>query len=157
MFGIIDDNKKFILLDSNRDRLRTIALMMTHKETFVVTDYDEEDNEIGQHEETQFVPTYTEETVDTAIAEYADSDIEKAYTGEYYLTGFAPQQSAEEKNAATSKIRESLYEKHIDSLHARKLRKQIVGTWTEADETDYINQVKTLSAKIEEEHPYVEV
>ena len=28
MFGIIDDNKKFILLDSDHDKLRATALML---------------------------------------------------------------------------------------------------------------------------------
>lgn len=79
MFGIIDENKKFILLDSDHDRLRTTAVMLAHEE------------------ESQFVPIYTEETVDEAIKEYADSDIEKAYTGEYYLSGFAPQPTEYEK------------------------------------------------------------
>lgn len=91
MFGIIDENKKFILLDSDHDKLRTTALMLVHEEAVTVTDYDEEGNEIGRHEEKQFVPMFTDETVDATIAEYADSDIEKAYTGEYYLAGFAPQ------------------------------------------------------------------
>lgn len=156
MFGIIDDNKKFILLDSDHDRLRTTALMLAHEETVIVTDYDEEGNKIGQHEETQFVPTYTEETVDEAIKEYADSDIEKAYTGEYYLTGFAPQQPVEEKNAQTKETRANLYAELIDPLHAEKQRKVVLGAWTEADEAEYIEQVKALTAKIQEENPYIE-
>ena len=156
MFGIIDENKKFILLDSDHDRLRTTALMLAHEETIVVTDYNEEGNEIGQHEETQFVPTYTEETVDEAIKEYADSDIEKAYTGEYYLAGFAPQQPVEEKNEAIKQTRANLYAELIDPLHAEKQRKVVLGTWTNADEAEYVEQVKALTAKIQEENPYVE-
>ena len=156
MFGIIDDNKKFILLDSDHDRLRTTALMLAHEETIVVTDYDEEGNEIGQHEEKQFVPMYTEETVDEAIKEYAENDIEKAYTGEYYLVGFAPQQPVEEKNAQTKETRANLYAELIDPLHAEKQRKVVIGTWTEADEAEYTEQVKALTAKIQEENPYIE-
>lgn len=156
MFGIIDENKKFILLDSDHDRLRTTALMLAHEETVTVTDYDEEGNKIGQHEETRFVPTYTEETVDEAIAEYADSDIEKAYTGEYYLAGFAPQQPVEEKNEVIRKTRASLYTELIDPLHAEKQRKTVLGEWTEDLETEYVAQVKVLTAKIQEENPYVE-
>lgn len=156
MFGIIDDNKKFILLDSDHDRLRTTALMLAHEETVVVTDYDEEGNEIGQHEETRFVPMFTEETVDEAIKEYADTDIEKAYTGEYYLAGFAPQQPVEEKNAQTKETRASLYAELIDPLHAEKQRKVVLGTWTEADEEDYVAEVKRLTEKIQTENPYIE-
>lgn len=156
MFGIIDDNKKFILLDSDHDRLRRTALILAHEETVTVTDYDEEGNEIGQHEETRFVPTYTEETVDEAIVEYADSDIEKAYTGEYYLAGYAPQQPVEEKNEAIRQTRASLYAELTDPLHAEKQRKTVLGEWTEEMEAEYVAQVKVLTAKIQEENPYVE-
>ena len=156
MFGIIDDNKKFILLDSDHDRLRTTALMLAHEETVVVTDYDEEGNEIGQHEETRFVPMFTEETVDEAIKEYADTDIEKAYTGEYYLAGFAPQQPVEEKNAQTKETRANLYAELIDPLHAERQRKVVLGTWTETNEEDYVAEVKRLTEKIQTENPYIE-
>lgn len=156
MFGIIDENKKFILLDSDHDKLRTTALILAHEETVVVTDYDEEGNEIGQHEETRFVPMFTEETVDEAIKEYADTDIEKAYTGEYYLAGFAPQQSMEEKNAQTKETRANLYAELIDPLHAEKQRKVVLGTWTEANEEDYVAEVKRLTEKIQTENPYTE-
>lgn len=156
MFGIIDDNKKFVLLDSDHDRLRTTGLMLAHEETVIVTDYDEEGNEIGQHEELQFVPTYTEETVDEAIAEYAESDIEKAYTGEYYLAGFAPQQPVEEKNAQTKETRANLYAELIDPLHAEKQRKVVIGIWTEEMEAEYVAKVKKLTEQIQTENPYVE-
>lgn len=156
MFGIIDDNKKFILLDSDRDRLRTTALMLAHEETVIVKDYDEEGNEIGQHEELQFVPMFTEETVDEEIKEYADSDIEKAYNGEYYLAGFAPQQPVEEKNTQTKETRANLYTELIDPLHAQKQRKTVLGEWTEADEAEYVAEVKRLTTIIREDHPYVE-
>lgn len=156
MFGIINKDKKFISLGEDRENIRTGALLSRKEETIVVTDYDEEGNEIGQHEETQFVPTYTEETVDEAIKEYADSDIEKAYTGEYYLAGFAPQQPVEEKNEAIKQTRANLYAELIDPLHAEKQRKVVIGTWTEADEAEYVEQVKALTAKIQEENPYIE-
>lgn len=61
-----------------------------------------------------------------------------------------------EKNKTISKYRESAYEKEIDGLHARKQRKTILGTWTDEDEANYIEEVKRLSAKIEEENPYIE-
>ena len=157
MFGIINAEKKFISLGEDRENIRTGALLSRKEETIVVTDYDEEGNEIGQHEETQFVPTYTEETVDEAIKEYADSDIEKAYTGEYYLAGFAPQQPVEEKNAQTKETRANLYAELIDPLHAEKQRKVVIGTWTEADEAEYVAEVKRLTQKIQDENPYVEL
>ena len=156
MFGIIDENKKFILLDSDHNKLRTTALMLAHEETVIVKDYDEEGNEIGQHTEQRFVPVYTEETVDEEIKEYADSDIEKAYTGEYYLAGFVPQQPVEEKNTQTKETRANLYAELIDPLHAEKQRKFVLGTWTSADEAEYVAKVKELTAKIQEENPYIE-
>lgn len=58
MFGIIDDNKKFILLDNNYARLRTTALLLAKKT------------------ENSFVPMFTEETVDEAIIECSDIDTE---------------------------------------------------------------------------------
>jgi len=58
MFGIIDDNKKFILLDNNYTRLRTTALLLAKKI------------------ENSFVPMFTEETVDEAIIECSDIDTE---------------------------------------------------------------------------------
>ena len=66
MFGIIDENKKFILLDENRETLRRTALMLA-KQT-----------------ENGFVLMFNEDTIDEAITEYADDNIETAYNGEKY-------------------------------------------------------------------------
>ena len=102
MFGIIDDNKKFILLDDNRDTLRTTALMLA-KQT-----------------ENGYVPMFTEETVDEAIAEYADEDIETAYNGEKYVKGYAPAID----NEYQQKMREKAYEAEVDPItaHISRLR-----------------------------------
>lgn len=72
MFGIIDDNKKFILLDNDYDKLRGTALILAQKT------------------ESGYIPIFNEDTVDKAIKEYDDSEIETAYTGEKYLKGFIP-------------------------------------------------------------------
>ena len=72
MFGIVDENKKFILLDENREILRTTALMLA-KET-----------------ESGFVPMFDEENVDENIVEYSESDIETSPNGDKYLVGFMP-------------------------------------------------------------------
>lgn len=53
-----------------------------------------------------------------------------------------------------SKMREVAYRENIDGLHARKQRKEILGEWTEEDETEYIAKVKELSAEIAEQYPY---
>lgn len=120
MFGIIDDNKKFILLDSDHDKLRATALMLAKEETVVVEDFDEDGNKIGEHSETHYVPMFDESTVDEAIKEYTDEDIETAYTGDKYLKGFAPKPS----NEYQSKQREMAYIAEVDKItaHIQRLR-----------------------------------
>ena len=120
MFGIIDDNKKFILLDDNRDTLRTTALMLAKEVEEVVIDYDEDDKQIGEHTEKHYVPMFTEETVDEAIAEYTDEQIETAYNGEKYVKGYAPAID----NEYQSKMREKAYEAEVDPItaHISRLR-----------------------------------
>ena len=120
MFGIIDENKKFILLDADRDTLRTTALMLAKEETVVVEDLDEEGNKIGEHSETHYVPMFDEDTVDEAIKEYADGDIEVAYNGDKYVKGFAPAID----NEYQSKMREKAYEAEVDPItaHIQRLR-----------------------------------
>lgn len=129
MFGIIDDNKKFILLDSDHDKLRATALMLAKEETVVVEDLDEDGNKIGEHSETHYVPMFDEETVDEAIAEYADADIETAYNGDKYVKGYAPAID----NEYQSQMREKAYEAetdpiqtHIDRLKDREQTPEII-------------------------------
>lgn len=133
MFGIIDENKKFILLDSDRETLRTTALMLT-KQT-----------------EDGFVPMFTEETVDEAIAEYADEDIETAYNGEKYVKGSAPAID----NEYQSKMREKAYEVEVDPItaHISRLR----------DDDPESEEIATLMAErtakreeIKARYPYAE-
>lgn len=121
MFGIIDDNKKFILLDSDHDKLRATALMLAKKVTEIVPDVDyETGNKFGEHSETHYVPMFDEDTVDEAIAEYTDSDIETAYTGEKYLKGFVPAIDNEYQSAQ----REKAYVAEVDPItaHIQRLR-----------------------------------
>lgn len=87
-----------------------------------------------------------------------EMDVEEGYDGNWYVAGYAPIKpipTIEEQNAEISKRREFLYEKEIDGLHAKKQRRTIIGKWTDEDEANYIEEVKRLSAKIEEENPYV--
>ena len=67
-----------------------------------------------------------------------------------------PQPTIEEKNEAIRKTRASLYAELTDPLHAEKQRKVVLGEWTEEMEAEYVAQVKVLTAKIQEENPYVE-
>lgn len=46
------------------------------------------------------------------------------------------------------------YARLIDPLHSQKIRKQILGTWTEDDETFYRELVVELSNEIVEKYPY---
>lgn len=102
MYGIIDENKKFILLDDNRDRLRTTALMLS-KET-----------------EDGFVPMFDEDTVDEAISEYEEADIETAYNNDKYVKGYAPVID----NEYQRQKREMAYEAEVDpiSCHISRLK-----------------------------------
>lgn len=50
--------------------------------------------------------------------------------------------------------RKVAYTNEVDPLHARKMRKSILGEWTEEDEAEYVEQVRTLSAEIVEQYPY---
>lgn len=120
MFGIIDGNKKFILLDDNRERLRTTALMLAKEETVVVEDLDKDGNQIGEHTETHFEPMFTEDTVDEAIGEVSEEHVETAYNGEKYVKGYAPAID----NEYQSKMREKAYIAEVDPItaHIQRLR-----------------------------------
>ena len=67
-----------------------------------------------------------------------------------------PEPTIEEKNEAIRKARAGLYAELTDPLHAQKQRKVVLGEWTEEMEAEYVAQVKVLTAKIQEENPYVE-
>lgn len=102
MFGIINESKKFLLLDENRDTLRVSALMLAKKT------------------EEGYVPMFDEDTVDEAIKEYDESEIETAYNGDKYLKGYAPAID----NEYQSKMREKAYEAEVDPItaHISRLR-----------------------------------
>lgn len=67
-----------------------------------------------------------------------------------------PEPTVEEKNEAIKQTRAYLYSDLIDPLHAEKQRKVVLGTWTEADEVEYVAEVKRLTEKIQTENPYIE-
>ena len=66
------------------------------------------------------MPIYDETTVDEAIAEYAEEDIETAYNGDKYVKGYAPAID----NEYQSKMREKAYEAEVDPItaHISRLR-----------------------------------
>lgn len=67
-----------------------------------------------------------------------------------------PEPTIEEKNEAIRQTRASLYAELIDPLHAERQRKVVLGEWTEELEAEYVAQVKALTAKIQDENPYIE-
>ena len=85
-----------------------------------------------------------------------EMEVEQGYDGVWYVAGYAPTQTNEEKNNIIRETRSRLYAEQIDPLHAQKQRKVILEEWTEADEAEYVEQVKALTAKIQEENPYIE-
>lgn len=61
------------------------------------------------------------------------------------------------KNEQIKQYRASLYAEHVDPLHAERIRKMVLGEWTEDMESDYTTEVFRLSEKIETENPYIEL
>lgn len=55
-----------------------------------------------------------------------------------------------------SDAREKAYASLVDHLHLRKIRKTVLGEWTEELEAEYVAAVTELSAKVKELHPYPE-
>lgn len=51
----------------------------------------------------------------------------------------------------------SAYQNNTDQLTLRKLRKQAIGAWTEADEAEYIEMVKKMSSDIDTGNPYIDI
>lgn len=66
MFGIIDENKKFILLDENRDKLRATALLLV------------------KYVNENFVAMFDQNTVVNAIKEYLESEIDILQNADAY-------------------------------------------------------------------------
>lgn len=85
-----------------------------------------------------------------------EMEVEQGYDGVWYVAGYAPKQTNEEKNNIIRETRSRLYSEQIDPLHAEKQRKVVLGEWSETDEAKYIEQVKVLTEKIQEENPYIE-
>lgn len=80
-------------------------------------------------------------------------DVEEAYDGNWYVSGYAPVQPAptwEEIDIAREKYREM----HIDPRTNARTRKMANGTWTEKDEQDYLALDAQVTTYIEEHFPY---
>lgn len=114
---------------------------VTHIET------DEEGNEhevidVPEHEETIYNPVVKTREVEKELRCFRIDAI--------------PEPTVEEKNEQIKQTRANLYAELIDPLHAQKQRKVVLGEWSETDEAEYVAKVKELTAKIQEENPYIE-
>ena len=133
MFGIIDENKKFILLAKDINVVRTTALMLSVKT------------------EEGFTPMFTEDTVDEAIKEYTDKSIETAYNGEKYLKGFVPAIDNEYQKL----MREKAYVVEVDPITAHISRLRDINPES-TEIIELIAERKTKIAEIKEKYPYSE-
>lgn len=154
MFGIINEDKGFILLDDNREKLRMTALMLVKETTVVVQEFDESGNQTGEHTETKYAPMFDEDTVDDAIKEYGIDDVEEAYTGDTYLKGYAPKP----ENEYQSKRRQQAYIAEVDPItaHISRLKDetQTVEVVAEIEKLKIERDVKRN--EIKERFPYTE-
>ena len=129
----------------------------SHEEV-IPAEYDEAGNLIKDEEIIKVIDE--EEHIETiTVGDWYKSlgmeemEVEKAYDGSWYVAGFVPEKPAL-THEEISELREQAYIKEVDILHAQRQRKTILGTWTEQDETNYIEQVKQLSEDIANRYPY---
>lgn len=99
--------------------------------------------------DSEFFCLVKDEVVEDTEHTTADYD---QYNGEYLLKSEIPLPTNEEQ----SEKRAEAYAQKVDPLHAEKMRKTILGTWTEEKETEYVLKIKELSDKIVQEYPYSE-
>ena len=79
-------------------------------------------------------------------------DIDVRDDGVYFIDR---EPTVEEKNAENETKRRDAYMAEVDTLHARKARKQALGEWTDTDESEYVAKVKALTAEIKEKYPEI--
>lgn len=80
-------------------------------------------------------------------------DVELGYDGSYYLVGHAPVKPAptyDEVKEARAEYRRG----HIDDKTLERNRKLANGTWTEEDETAYLELDREVTAYLDEHYPY---
>lgn len=58
-------------------------------------------------------------------------------------------------NENIRQTRLNAYQNNTDQLTLRKLRKQAIGSWTDADELEYIEAIKKMSSDIDSGNPYI--
>ena len=80
-----------------------------------------------------------------------EMDVEQAYNGSWYLSGYAPQTPTYEE---VDQMRIEYRKEHIDDKTIARMRKTANGTWTEEDEQAYLELDAEVTAYIEEHFPY---
>lgn len=83
----------------------------------------------------------------------SEMDVEQAYTGDWYIVGYAPVKPAPTKEEV-KQMRKAYRHEHIDDNTAERSRKMANGTWTQEDEAAYLALDAEVTAYIEEHLPY---
>ena len=84
-----------------------------------------------------------------------EMEVEKAYNGIWYVKGYAPQKPAPTREEIDA-LRVAYRQENIDDKTIARARKQANGTWTEANEAEYLALDAEVTAYIEENYPYPE-
>ena len=82
-----------------------------------------------------------------------EMEVEQGYDGVWYVAGYTPNQTNEEKNNIIRETRSRLYAELVDPLHAQKTKDVIMEEWSDEKEQEYVAEVKRLTIKIREENP----
>lgn len=82
-----------------------------------------------------------------------EMEVEQAYDGNWYLSGFAPEKPAPtyEEVKAT---RASLYASEVDPLMAEYNRKKTFNLFAEGEEAELLAKIEAKVAEIKENNPY---
>ena len=82
-------------------------------------------------------------------------DVEEAYNGCWYLTGYAPEEP-EPTADEIKELRKQYRRKYMDDSTAERSRKQANGSWTAEDESEYLALDERITQEIEQLYPYSE-
>lgn len=85
----------------------------------------------------------------------SEIEVEQAYTGDWYVEGYAPEKPAPTYEEI-DQLRIEYRKEHIDDKTIARMRKTANKTWTEEDEQAYLALDAEVTAYIEEHYPYPE-
>lgn len=84
---------------------------------------------------------------------YAYLDVEQAYNGNWYLTGYAPVKPAP-THEEVRKTRSQAYANEVDPLMAEYNRKKLFELFTKNEETELLEKIESAVKAIKESNPY---